>query len=69
MSIFGLSKAAYTVEEFAKEQPLGRTSLYKAIKDGKLIARKSGKSTIILAEDAAAFLKSLPIVEHNSKAA
>ena len=39
---------------------LGRTSLYAAIRDGKLIARKFGRRTIILATDLDRFLAALP---------
>jgi excisionase family DNA binding protein len=63
MTIRVLTKAAYTVEEFAAVQPIGRTSLYRAIKAKKLRARKYGRSTIILAADAQAFLENLPAIE------
>ena len=39
---------------------IGRTSLYAAIKAGKLVARKCGKRTIILQSDLINWLNSLP---------
>jgi hypothetical protein len=58
-SDFGLTKPAYSVNETLSLLPIGRTSLYEAIKDGKLHPRKHGKKTIILAPDLAAFLTQL----------
>jgi hypothetical protein len=40
--------------------------VYQAIRDGKLIARKYGKRTIITEEDGDAFLTSLPRLELSS---
>jgi excisionase family DNA binding protein len=51
---------AYTIAEACEVSGVGRTTIYKAIKTGKLIARKSGRRTIILADDLAAWLRSLP---------
>jgi hypothetical protein len=54
------SKTALTIAELVKFGPLGRTSLYQAIRTGELAARKYGKRTFVLAADFEAFLKSLP---------
>jgi excisionase family DNA binding protein len=54
------SPAAYTVAQVMARVGIGRDSVYKAIREKRLIARKNGKRTLILAEDLAAFLKSLP---------
>ena len=56
-------KVALTVEEAAEICGIGRTSLYCAIRDGKLIARKAGRRTIILMADLQNFLDALPIRE------
>jgi hypothetical protein len=53
-------KTAFTIEELVKSGPLGRTSIYQAIRTGQLTARKFGKRTFVLAGDFEAFLKSLP---------
>ena len=57
---FNLNKPAYSVNELLRALPLGRTSLYKAIKSGKLRALKFGKKTLFLAADVASFLETLP---------
>ena len=57
---FNLTKAAYSINEVLDNGPCGRTSLYAAIKAGKLRAVKHGKKTIVLAADYAAFLAGLP---------
>ena len=51
---------AYSVKEAAQVANMGRSSLYTAIKDGHLIARKSGRHTVILACELEAFLAKLP---------
>lgn len=45
------TKLAYSIPEAAKLADAGRTSVYRAIKDGDLIARKRGRRTIILDAD------------------
>lgn len=57
------SKLGYTIQEFTAVSGVGRTKTYHYIKIGKLRARKAGRHTIILADDAATFLKSLPVME------
>ena len=64
---FNLNKTAYSVNEFLSLVPIGRTSLYAAIKNGSLRATKFGKKTIILAPNAVAFLESLPTIPKNIK--
>jgi len=61
-------KPAYGIEELAKAGPLGRSSLFKAIKEKKLIAQKAGRRTIITHENYHAFLKSLPVIGHGDNA-
>ncbi|MVS99241.1 helix-turn-helix domain-containing protein [Devosia marina] len=51
---------AYPLPEFCRTHGIGRTKAYEEINAGRLKARKSGARTIILAEDAEAWLKSLP---------
>lgn len=64
MTIKQLSgKRAFNVREFATEYGIGHDGVYKAIREGKLIARKYGKRTIITAEDAERFLAALPRLE------
>lgn len=53
-------KLGLTVDELVAASGLGRTSVYAEIRDGRLVARKCGKRTIILASDAKAWLQGLP---------
>jgi hypothetical protein len=46
------SRRAFNVREFCAEYGIGHDNAYKAIREGKLVARKYGKRTIITAEDA-----------------
>ncbi|MDP6574726.1 MAG: helix-turn-helix domain-containing protein [Rhodospirillales bacterium] len=55
-----MEKLAYTINELADKGVGRRSSIYKMINSGKLRARKRGRSTIILHEDAEECLKNLP---------
>jgi hypothetical protein len=58
-------KAAYGIDELAKAGPLGRTYLFQAIKEKRLIAKKAGRRTIVTHENYQAFLRSLPVVDRD----
>jgi hypothetical protein len=51
---------AYRIPEVCRATGLGRTTIYEAIKSGALVARKWGRCTVVLPDDAAAFLRNLP---------
>ena len=55
-------KGAYRPREFEQRYGIGHTKLYAEIAAGRLIARKLGKATVILHEDAEAWAHSLPVV-------
>jgi excisionase family DNA binding protein len=55
-------KAAYTINEVCAQTGFGRDTIYKAIKQGKLVARKCGKRTTILDDELRAYLTSLPVL-------
>jgi excisionase family DNA binding protein len=55
-----VEKLAFTIQEAAAASSIGQTSLYKAIRDKQLKARKYGTRTIITRTDLQAFLDSLP---------
>lgn len=57
---FGFDKAAYSVNETMLILSMGRSSLYKAIAEGRLKPVKNGKQTLFLSRDLCAFLASLP---------
>jgi len=54
------TRLAYTIAEACEAARIGRTSIYDAIKSCKLIARKNGRRTVILAEDLRLWLQDLP---------
>jgi excisionase family DNA binding protein len=61
---------AYTVSEACAIARIGRTSLYKAIRNGELRAIKLGRRTLILPADLKSWLESSPnIVPGGSKGA
>jgi len=53
------SGQAKTIDEFARDWRLGRTTVYALASQGKLRLTKIGKATRILAEDERAFAESL----------
>lgn len=55
VGVVGLS-----VDQAAQASGFGRTLLYEAIRDGRLIARKNGRRTVILRSDLDDFLSGLP---------
>jgi excisionase family DNA binding protein len=55
-----MEKLGLTVPEAAALSSLGQTSIYKAIKEGRLRIRKYGTRTIITRADLASFLENLP---------
>lgn len=55
-------KITYTMKEAAEALSVGRTTLWKAISDGKLAAIKLGSRTLILADALHAWVASLPSV-------
>ena len=58
-----LEQLAHTIDEVCKIAKLGRSSVYEEIRSGRLIARKCGRRTIILATDLRAWLDQLPRIE------
>lgn len=51
---------AFSPDEFAKRVGVGRTTVFAEIKDGRLVARKVGNRTLIVVDDAKAWLSKLP---------
>jgi hypothetical protein len=50
---------AYSISALCEASQVGRTTVYAEIKAGRLLATKVGHRTIILVEDARAWLSSL----------
>ena len=53
---FGLTKAAYSVNETLALLSIGRTSLYRLVQQGDLPVAKLGKKTLFTAPDLARLL-------------
>ncbi|MEI7668573.1 MAG: helix-turn-helix domain-containing protein [Pseudomonadota bacterium] len=60
-------KKAFSVNEMLATLPIGKTTLYKAIKSGKLRATKLGKKTLFLAKDVSDFLEALPSLKNGGE--
>lgn len=54
---------AMSVAQFCQDYDIGRTKAYEEIRSGRLRARKNGKRTIIIEDDAEDWLQHLPIFE------
>ena len=55
-------KAAQSVEEFAEDNGISRTTTYVEIREGRLRANKVGSRTIITSENAKKWREKLPAV-------
>jgi excisionase family DNA binding protein len=53
-------KRALSISELCVYANCSRSTIYKALASGRLRARKNGRSTVILIEDAEEWLKSMP---------
>jgi excisionase family DNA binding protein len=60
------SSLAYSVAEACARSGIGRTAIYDMINSGKLIARKRGRRTLILADDLRRCLELLPALQPKS---
>ncbi len=55
-----MTKSAFSVREAAEEIGICKTKIYQETGDGRIRARKSGRRTIILANEIERYLNSLP---------
>jgi hypothetical protein len=53
-------RLAYRLREFCQLAGIGTTKAYAEVRSGRLRIRKSGRNTLVLAGDAAAYLAALP---------
>ncbi len=63
-----LAKISYTIPEAVAASGLSRSAIYLAFKAGSLGARKSGRRTLILADELARYLENLPTAANQSEA-
>jgi len=52
----------FTISEFLREYPMGKTSLYRAVKAGQIRITKMGRASRIAKADAQAWAASLPTI-------
>jgi hypothetical protein len=55
-----LRKLAYSISELSQMSGVGRSFLYEEVKAGHLIVTKAGRRSIVLYDDALAWLTKLP---------
>ena len=55
-----IEQEAFSIDETCQASGLGRSTIYEEIREGRLIARKCGRRTIILKADRQSWLESLP---------
>jgi len=53
---------ALSIVQVCEAASASRTTVYEAIKAGELVARKRGARTLVLSDDLAAWLQSLPTI-------
>lgn len=58
---------AYSISQVLEMVPVGRTTLYHEISQGRLKAKKIGRRTLILAEDLERFIENLPHAQGATK--
>ena len=63
MAMQFLLQKSYSLDEFARQNDIGLTTVRGEIKAGRLAARKIGRRTIITAEDAKVWQERLPKVQ------
>ena len=59
----GIELIGHSINGASASSGLGRTTIYKEIGNGNLIARKCGGRTVILHSDLVAFMRNLPRME------
>ena len=63
-----MESSAYSIAELSRPHtPFSRSMLYEQIKTRRLIARKVGRKTVVLARDYQAWLNSLPAAVAETK--
>ena len=52
---------ALTVRDTINTIRIGRSKLYREMKEGRIVARKIGRKTVFLADEVERYLASLPV--------
>jgi excisionase family DNA binding protein len=64
-----MQQIAYSIRQLGEITGIGRTTIYAAIRDGHLKARKIRRRTVVLHDDLSVFLNSLPGVAAGTREA
>lgn len=59
---------ALTIDEYCRAYRISRETAYREIRGGRLLARKLGRKTIILRDDARAWAAALPALQTSNVA-
>ena len=59
---------ALTIDEYCRADRISRETAYREIRGGRLLARKLGRKTIILRDDARAWAAALPALQTSNVA-
>jgi hypothetical protein len=68
MAMQFLLQKSYSLDEFARQNDIGLTTVRGEIRSGRLVARKIGRRTIITPEDANDWRNRLPKVQPRVRA-
>ncbi|OSI68876.1 helix-turn-helix domain-containing protein [Bradyrhizobium canariense] len=64
-----VAKISHTPEEAAAATGRSRSRIFKAIKNGELVARKDGKATLLEDAELRRWISSLPVIAREPMAA
>ncbi|MCB8883987.1 helix-turn-helix domain-containing protein [Acidisoma cellulosilytica] len=64
--IHTIEPLAYTIPAAIKVSGVARTSLYRLMSEGRLVAVKNGRRTLIRADSLKQYLASLPVADFRS---
>lgn len=60
---FTVPTIAYTVRTAVAASGISRSRIYELINQGKLVARKDGRKTLIVASSLVAYIGTLPVIK------
>jgi excisionase family DNA binding protein len=69
MTAITADRRAYTIKQICEMTGFCAETIYKHIRAKRLVARKAGRKTIVLAADLDSFLNGLPVLDLTSEAA
>ena len=58
-----IEQLAMSIDEAARRAGVGRDKIYTAVKEGKLVARKAGRRTLVTTDALRRFIDNLPTLQ------